>query len=194
MPADDELSNALGRRNDINEGKAAPKFNKKIPIATEFKEFSFKEIQNYTAIFRKWEKKDGKADGIIDFENLKRLMESLGCPQTHLELKRMIKEVDDSETGAIDIYSFFHIFRMGRSGELTQDSGLFSLYAQISEIDVAKEGVAGAAGFFEAKAKQASTANQWELEIKEDQEQKRRENEEKKKRREEFNAKANLFK
>ena len=49
MSADEELSNALGRRNDINEGKAAPQFNKKIPIATEFKEFSFKEIQsNYS--------------------------------------------------------------------------------------------------------------------------------------------------
>ena len=65
----------------------------------------------------------------------------------------MIKEVDDSGCGSIDIYSFFHIFRMGRSGELTQGSGLFNLYAQISEIDVAKEGVQGAAGFFEAKVR-----------------------------------------
>ena len=51
MSADDELSNALERRNDINEGKAKPKFNKKIPIATEFKEFSFKEIQRKYAFF-----------------------------------------------------------------------------------------------------------------------------------------------
>ena len=65
----------------------------------------------------------------------------------------MIKEVDDTGSGAIDMYGFFHIFRMGRSGELSQDSGLFNLYAQISEIDVAKEGVAGAAGFFEAKVR-----------------------------------------
>jgi len=192
MSADDELSNALERRNDINEGKAKPKFNKKIPIATEFKEFSFKEIQQYTAIFRKWEKKSGAGDGEIDFENLKRLMESLGCPQTHLELKRMLKEVNDS-TETIDIYEFFHIFRMGRSGDLTEGSGLYNLYAQISEIDVAKEGVASAADFFEAKVRQATAANQWELEIREDQEQKRKENEEKKKRQEEFKAKANLF-
>ena len=52
MSADDELSNALERRNDINEGKAKPKFNKKIPIATEFKEFSFKEIQRKYAFFQ----------------------------------------------------------------------------------------------------------------------------------------------
>ena len=49
-----------------------------------FLQLSFVE---YTAIFRKWEKKSGAGDGEIDFENLKRLMESLGCPQTHLELK-----------------------------------------------------------------------------------------------------------
>ena len=65
----------------------------------------------------------------------------------------MIKEVDDSGTGSIGMHSFFHIFRMGRSGELEEGSGLYNLYAQIDNIDVAKEGVAGAAGFFEAKVK-----------------------------------------
>ena len=65
----------------------------------------------------------------------------------------MIKEVDDSGTGSIGMHSFFHIFRMGRSGELEEGSGLYNLYAQIDNIDVAKEGVAGAAGFFEAKVR-----------------------------------------
>ena len=64
----------------------------------------------------------------------------------------MLKEVNDS-TETIDIYEFFHIFRMGRSGDLTEGSGLYNLYAQISEIDVAKEGVASAADFFEAKVR-----------------------------------------
>ena len=44
-------------------------------------------ISEYTAIFRKWEKKSDTEAGVIDFENLKRLMENLGSPQTHLELK-----------------------------------------------------------------------------------------------------------
>ena len=34
-------------------------------------------------------------DNFIDLEELKRMMELLGAPQTHLTLKDMIKEVDE---------------------------------------------------------------------------------------------------
>lgn len=34
-------------------------------------------------------------DKFIDFEELKRMMEKLGAPQTHLALKEMISEVDE---------------------------------------------------------------------------------------------------
>lgn len=34
-------------------------------------------------------------DGFLDLGELKRMMEKLGVPQTHLALKAMIKEVDE---------------------------------------------------------------------------------------------------
>lgn len=37
---------------------------------------------------------DGR-DGFLDLTELKRMMEVLGAPQTHLGLKAMIKEVDE---------------------------------------------------------------------------------------------------
>ena len=37
---------------------------------------------------------DGR-DGFLDLAELKRMMEVLGAPQTHLGLKAMIKEVDE---------------------------------------------------------------------------------------------------
>lgn len=43
------------------------------------------------------------------------------------------------------------IFRKAAAGELVQDSGLYEIYKQLSEVDVEKEGVKGAANFFAAK-------------------------------------------
>jgi len=44
---------------------------------------------------------DTSRDKFIDFEELKHMMEKLGCPQTHLALKEMIKEVDEDFDGKI---------------------------------------------------------------------------------------------
>jgi len=38
---------------------------------------------------------DTGKDGYLDLGELKRMMEKLGVPQTHLALKAMIKEVDE---------------------------------------------------------------------------------------------------
>lgn len=43
---------------------------------------------------------DGR-DGYLDLEELKRMMEKLGAPQTHLGLKAMIKEVDEDNDNKI---------------------------------------------------------------------------------------------
>ena len=40
-------------------------------------------------------------DKFIDFEELKRMMEKLGAPQTHLALKEMIREVDEDHDSKI---------------------------------------------------------------------------------------------
>ena len=63
----------------------------------------------------------------------------------------MVSEVDDTGRGEIDIHCFFHIFRMGRLGELSKGSALSNLYTHISEVNVASDGVLGAAEFFETK-------------------------------------------
>lgn len=40
-------------------------------------------------------------DGFLDLGELKRMMEKLGAPQTHLGLKAMIKEVDEDDDNKI---------------------------------------------------------------------------------------------
>ncbi len=44
---------------------------------------------------------DEDKSGFIDLMELKRMMEKLGEPQTHLGLKTMIKEVDEDNDGEI---------------------------------------------------------------------------------------------
>lgn len=44
---------------------------------------------------------DDGHDGFLDLAELKRMMEVLGAPQTHLGLKAMIKEVDEDGDGRI---------------------------------------------------------------------------------------------
>jgi hypothetical protein len=191
MAADDELSKKLAKRNQINEGNLAPEHNKKIPISAEFKEFSIKEISSYTTTFKSW---DANHDGYIEFEDLKRMMEKLGCPQTHLSLKAMIKEVEEEgRPGNISLRGFLLIFRKGRAGELEAGSGLHDLYEQLSEIDVSKEGVAGAASFFESKVKQQFASSKFENEIREEQEAKKKDAQERKDRALAFKKKAGLF-
>ena len=46
---------------------------------------------------------------------------------------------------------FLLIFRKAAAGELEEGSGLLDLYANVTEIDVDKEGVKGAKNFFQAK-------------------------------------------
>ncbi|KAK3090775.1 hypothetical protein FSP39_014515 [Pinctada imbricata] len=57
-----------------------------------FKEFSRKQIQDFQKTFNKY---DSNKDRFIDFDELKRMMETIGAPQTHLSLKAMIQEVDE---------------------------------------------------------------------------------------------------
>lgn len=45
---------------------------------------------------------DVSQDKFIDFEELKRLMEHIGAPQTHLGLKAMIKEIDEDHDNKIN--------------------------------------------------------------------------------------------
>lgn len=93
---------------------------------------------------------DTGKDGYLDLEELKKMMEKIGAPQTHLGLKAMIKEIDEDGDGRISFREFLLIYRKAEAGELTEESGLSQL-AKLTEINVEEVGVNGAKNFFEAK-------------------------------------------
>ncbi|OQR74240.1 EF-hand domain-containing protein [Tropilaelaps mercedesae] len=112
-------------------------------------EFTEEEIDNYRKLFDKF---DANGDRVLDFMELKRMMEFLGEPQTHVQLKNMIKEMDEKFDGTINFTEFLLVFKRARDGELSVGDGLLAL-ARLACIDVSKIGVSGAKDFFEAKAK-----------------------------------------
>ncbi|XP_074120371.1 EF-hand domain-containing protein D1-like [Sminthopsis crassicaudata] len=171
--ADSELKAQLSRRQSIHEGTARPR-PKVFKPHTEFPEFSRRQIKDMESLFRRY---DSGKDGYIDLMELKLMMEKLGAPQTHLDLKNMIKEVDEDLDSKLSFREFLLIFRKAASGELEEDSGLMYL-AKLSEIDVAIEGVKGAKNFFEAKVHALSVTSKFEAEIKAEQMARKQEEEE----------------
>lgn len=96
-------------------------------------------------------------DGYLSLTELKRMMEVLGAPQTHLALKGMIEEVDEDGDGRLSFREFLLVYRKARAGELEVDSGLAQL-AKLTEINVDQVGVNGAKEFFEAKVNEGFCA------------------------------------
>ncbi|CAG9564747.1 unnamed protein product [Danaus chrysippus] len=193
MAATEELSGILMRRQAINdkleEGvEVKPKY-KFVNVFTEFHEFSRKEIKQYELTFNKF---DEGRDGFLDLNEVKRMMERLGAPQTHLGLKAMIAEVDEDGDNKISFREFLLIYRKARAGELETDSGLDAL-ARLTEINVDQVGVNGAKNFFEAKIEELAKTNRFHDEIIQEQEEKRREAEEKALRRQRFKEKTAIF-
>jgi len=195
MPADNELSAILNRRQNLNDAMDAGEEVQKTYVKTatnvytEFKEFSRKEIKDYEAKFKHYNKSN---TGRLSLDELKFMMEKLNAPQTHLSLKDMIKEVDEDQDGEISFREFLLIFRKAARGELREDSGLSQLAKQY-EIDVDEVGVGGAKDFFEAKIAAIRKTSQFEDEIRLEQEEKKREEEEKRKRQQSFKERAALF-
>ncbi|XP_069474005.1 EF-hand domain-containing protein D1 [Ambystoma mexicanum] len=180
--ADPELSAKLSRRQDINEGCARPRQSKVFNPYTEFKEFSRRQVKDMENMFKLY---DSGKDGFIDLMELKRMMEKLGAPQTHLGLKEMIKEVDEDFDGKLNFREFLLIFHKAAAGELEEDSGLMAL-AKLSEIDVSMEGVKGAKNFFEAKVQALSAGSKFEEEMKAEKDEIKRQEEEMRNRRAAF--------
>ncbi|XP_044134327.1 EF-hand domain-containing protein D2-like [Bufo gargarizans] len=191
--AEDELASRLNRRlrmEDPAEAEREPPHMRVFNPHTEFKEFSRKQIKDMEGMFRRY---DAGKDGFIDLMELKRMMEKLGAPQTHLGLKDMIKEVDEDFDGKLSFREFLLIFRKAAAGELEEDSGLHAL-ARLSEIDVSIEGVKGAKSFFEAKVQAINHGSRFEQEIKAEQEEKKRQAEEKEQRKAAFKELQSTFK
>lgn len=193
MSADEELSCILSRRQQINdemeEGKNVKPIYKFVNVYTEFHEFSRKEIKQYEQTFNKF---DEGQDGFLDLTELKRMMERLGAPQTHIGLKGMIAEVDEDNDQKISFREFLLIYRKARAGELDLDSGLNAL-ARLTEINVEEVGVNGAKSFFEAKIDELAKSNKFHDEIREEQEERKREIEQKAIRRAQFRERAAIF-
>ena len=58
-------------------------------------------------------------------EDLKRLMESLGAPQTHVALKGLMKEVDEDQDGAINLREVTYMsFRKLENGFISVSANL----------------------------------------------------------------------
>jgi len=189
MPADNELSAILNRRQNLNDGMTVAKRSAKVSVFTEFSEFSRKQIKEYETKFKTY---NLSGTGRLSLEELKFMMEKLGAPQTHLGLKAMIKEVDEDDDGAISFREFMLIFRKAAAGELREDSGL-GMLAKQCEINVEEVGVGGAKDFFEAKIAAIRKTSKFEEEIKEEQEVRKREEEDKRRRQQSFKERAALF-
>lgn len=153
------------------------------------KMLSRKEIREYRILFNKF---DRDRDGFLELEDMKLMMESLGAPQTHLSLKKMIQEVDTDGDSKISFNEFLLIYHKAKAGQLDEDSGLSAL-AKITEVEVAEVGVDGAKNFFEAKIEQLKAQSKFETEVKREQEEKRRLETEKKEKRKEFAQKHAFF-
>ncbi|VDO41835.1 unnamed protein product [Haemonchus placei] len=170
--------------------------NKKLSLYAEFTEFSRKQIKFFTETFRKY---DEDADGFIDFDELKRMMEKLGEAQTHIALKEIIRQhvfkkplfqVDEDKDGKISLREFFLIFRLAAQNQL----GCSQVFQMLADsVDVSKEGVLGAASFFQAKIEEQTKLSRFEQEMKEEQEERKRLEEEKKARREKFLQNKSIF-
>jgi len=193
MPADNELTAILNRRNEINDAidsgaEVKPRFVK-TSVYTDFSEFSRKQIKEYENIFLTY---NSSGNGNMSLDELKTMMEKLKAPQTHLGLKAMIKEVDEDNDGHISFREFLLIFRKAAAGELDMESGLGKL-ASSAEVNVDEIGVGGAKNFFEAKIAEANKGGKFEKEIKDEQEERKKAEEEKKSRQEQFRERAALF-
>jgi Ca2+-binding EF-hand superfamily protein len=62
-------------------------------------------------VIPEFEKFDEDKDNALNIEELKKLMEGLGEPQTHRAVKDMISLVDDDKDGKISFREFLMIFR-----------------------------------------------------------------------------------
>ncbi|XP_050299073.1 EF-hand domain-containing protein D2 homolog [Anthonomus grandis grandis] len=194
MSATEELSSILVRRQELNDaldnGEEVKIKYKVINIFTEFHEFSRKEIKQFEATFKKF---NTNKDNYLSIDELKRMMEVLGAPQTHIGLKQMIREVDEDGDGRLSFHEFMMVFRKARAGELDEESGLGQL-ARLAVIDVDKVGVNGAKEFFQAKINELSKRSKFEEEIRQEQDERKRLEEEKTLRRQQFLEKASIFK
>ncbi|XP_072046458.1 EF-hand domain-containing protein D1-like [Amphiura filiformis] len=179
---DDELSGMLSRRMDAEEGKITEKRMKEYVDPRdefahpypEFSEFTREQCKSYEEMFAQV---DTDIDGFIDYNELKMMMESRGEPLTHLELTKLIKEVDEDKDGKLCFREFMLIWQKCMKGEIPEGSGFAKMVAAnkvvLSKPGCAeKAGVGGAAKFFEHTGRAGTDTANNEEEIREEQRKK----------------------
>ena len=73
-------------------------------IQVSIRYYLIKRLHNFFDRF------DRDRDGFLDLEDMKLMMETLGAPQTHLSLKKMIQEVDTDGDSKISFNEVSHFF------------------------------------------------------------------------------------
>jgi Ca2+-binding EF-hand superfamily protein len=184
-----ELAAMMERRMKVERGEdIGPRVAKQGPfnMYTEYSEFTRTELKEY---HKKFKAADTGGDGFIDFEELKKMMEKLGEPQTHLGLKAIMKEVDEDLDGLISLKEFLEIFRKARNGTLT----IAGLEKLAQSINVDEVGVKGAKSFFEQKMKEANSGSEFEKDILAEREAAKQKADDDKKRRADFKSRQSNF-
>merc|ERR1712021_89352 len=175
--ASNELADKLARRCKLNDDKNGEK-----DLGPK----------SYRSIYAEFKKFDADKDHALNIEELKKLMEGLGEPQTHRAVKDMIELVDEDRDGKVSFREFLMMFRKSSEGTVESESGLDKL-VKLTEIDVSAAGVSGAKNFFQAKVAAFEDEAKITDEIRAEIEEKKRKNEEARLRREEFKKKQSLF-
>ena len=135
------------------------------------------------------------------------MMEKLGEPQTHLQLKSMIKEVDEDKDGQISFREATPIENINLINVIDFSPSLCWFFKKPSRanwsakvwprlptsVTSRRKVSRGAKSFFEAKVAEQSKGAKFEQEIKAEQEKKQKEAEEQKARRAAFKEKASWF-
>jgi len=215
---DNDLAQILARRKRINTGREPPPCKSELsqehkqlqekmqggfnPFVA-FPNLSRKQIKDYERTFKSY---DTGRKGYLNIEDVRKLMEAVGRPQTHLTLKKLINEARQKEDAValaphpINTLSFFGFLSMfdETEDEPTHPSdnslatGVNDLIRQQS-IEVHETGVRGAKDFFSAKISQQSLSNQAEQEIRAEQEQRKKAAEVERQRKADFKNRLALF-
>ncbi|KAL1236758.1 EF-hand domain-containing protein [Trichinella spiralis] len=206
---DPDLSDFLKFRLQKVDGDEAPNPMPRKPLKPltscrfygDFPEFSRQHIDHYFRLFMSF---DDNSDGRVGIESLKRLMEKAGTPLTHVILKKMIAEINDStDDDSSDHQVGFREFLLVHSKALQleklaademDDGGGGGILTQLPPcINVAEDGVLGAKKFFQAKIDKLGQSAEFEAEIKQQQQIRRQQDEEQRRRKAQFQARQNYF-
>lgn len=212
---DNQLSEILARRKRINTGREpAPcrsemsqesknlhtKMQGNFNPYTAFPNLSRKQVKEYEKTFKDY---DTGSKGFLDIEDVKKMMEFVGKPQTHLQIKKLMSEsLEKEDSGIVSAHppqtlSFFGFLSLFENPDNLEDensivAGMKDMMKQ-NEVDVHETGVSGAKNFFAAKINAQSQGNKAAKEIRKEQEERKVKAEEEKQRKSDFKARMAKF-